>query len=55
MVVVFYLITDFVAQLLLCLIFWDLGTKQELVEEEPERLASVDEDSEMQARIWNRF
>lgn len=56
-----FLCLSFIAQVLLCAIFWDLGRKKEKQEEsEEEEFAEVtledwDEDAELQMRIWNSF
>jgi hypothetical protein len=53
---------DFVSQLLLIFIFWDLGKPEETRIESlsSSRFSSVmidefDDEAELQARIWNRF
>lgn len=53
---------NFLAQILLVIVFWELGKKEqelpdtatECSEQEPE-VEGFDEDAEMQARIWNSF
>jgi len=52
-------IADFVSQVLLCFILWDIGTKEvsEEVSDIRSRVetASFDEDAELQAQIWHMF
>lgn len=58
-----YLILNFVSQILLMIIFWDLGDKEKVLFEDEEveldpfamMLAEFDEEQDLQARIWNRF
>ena len=55
-----FLCLSFIAQVLLCAIFWDLGRKKEKQEESEEEFTEVtleawDEDAELQMRIWNSF
>ncbi len=51
----------FVTQALLCAIFWQFGGKlealntQETDEPEPLLVQDVDDEAELQARIWNAF
>ena len=60
-----YILFNCVSQVLLCVIFWDLG-KQDNIELDLDDLAEedilntlevqdFDEDADLQARIWNRF
>ena len=55
-------ILSFFAQLLLCVIFWQLGTVQPVVIPDDDedihgtvQVEEFDEEAELQARIWNRF
>ena len=54
-------IISFFAQCLLCVIFWQLGTKVEVDETDGEtsygevQVEEFDEEAELQARIWNGF
>jgi len=52
-------ISDFVSQVLLCFILWNIGTKDTAEEESDIRssveTASFDEDAELQAQIWQMF
>jgi hypothetical protein len=58
-----YLILNFVSQILLMVIFWDLGDKEKVLFEDEEveldpfamMLCEFDEEQDLQARIWNRF
>ena len=58
-----YLILNFVSQILLMVIFYDLGDKEKVLFEDEEveldpfamMLAEFDEEQDLQARIWNRF
>lgn len=58
-----YITFNFASQVLLIIIFWDLGDKEKLLFEDEEveldpfamMLAEFDEEQDLQARIWNRF
>jgi hypothetical protein len=55
---VFYILTNFVSQGLLVVIFWELGTKDEDVSEttsEQIEVAEFDDDALLGMRIWNSF
>ena len=58
-----YLILNFASQVLLMVIFYDLGDEEKVLFEDEEieldpfamMLAEFDEEQDLQARIWNRF
>jgi hypothetical protein len=54
---VFFIFANFMAQLLLVVIFWDLGRKELAVDDDDSAVNLVtgefDEEAELQARIWN--
>ena len=59
----FYILLYWISQILLCVIFWDLGMGEniELTGDDEEsqfdeiKEEAFDEDADLQARIWNRF
>jgi hypothetical protein len=55
----FDVLANFVSQCLLVVIFWPLGTKEEVEQEiedtEAVYLETFDNEAELQARIWNQF
>lgn len=54
-----YLVCNWISQLLILVIFWDMGYRKEEYEviraSQIEQTGDFDEEAEMQARIWNRF
>ena len=54
-----YLFCNWISQLLILVIFWDMGYRKEEYEviraSQIEATGDFDEEAEMQARIWNRF
>jgi hypothetical protein len=61
---IFLDLSNFLSQVVLCVILWDLGTKQPAIEEPDNEedqtwndieTASFDEDAELHAHIWRMF